>query len=175
MLGIDMEARERTRLWRNNNPEKDKGYKKKYVKEHPEKKKAWNNTYRSKNKDKVNEQSRDWGIEHPEQKRENSRRWAKENPERVKVNYNNKRARKKNAQGIHTVKEWKSLCEVTKGYCPNPYNYDKCLGFVGIDKLTEDHKIPLIKGGSNYISNIQPLCKNCNSWKQGRLEEEIKK
>jgi hypothetical protein len=66
---------------------------------------------------------------------------------------------KKNAEGSHTVEEWLAL----KG----KYNNSCAICFVSDleSKLTIDHIIPLKLGGTHYISNIQPLCRSCNSRK----------
>lgn len=51
------------------------------------------------------------------------------------------------------------------GRFESKYNYS-CLRCNKKDiELTIDHIIPLSKGGSNNIDNIQPLCRSCNSLK----------
>lgn len=70
-------------------------------------------------------------------------------------------ARKLNALGTFTIREWEEKKK----------EFDYCCAICGTDeaKLTKDHIIPLTKGGSNFISNIQPLCQSCNSRKGNRL------
>lgn len=60
----------------------------------------------------------------------------------------------------HTEQEWQELCE----------KYDhRCLR-CGLQKpLTRDHVVPVTLKGSDAISNIQPLCRECNSIKNNRV------
>jgi len=71
--------------------------------------------------------------------------------------------RKLNNGGCHTLNEWENLKSLYFFSCPS------CLKTEPTIKLTEDHIIPLIRGGSNNISNIQPLCHNCNSKKHKKF------
>lgn len=64
------------------------------------------------------------------------------------------------AEGNFTPAEWAALCEKYGNRC-------LCCGATGII-LTVDHVIPLSKGGTNWPSNLQPLCKSCNSRKHAR-------
>lgn len=89
---------------------------------------------------------------------ESHRKYVLKNPERIAHLKARRYARERNAEGSHTLEEWKELCE----------KFDnKCAKCKESKKLTKDHIKPLSAGGSDYISNIQPLCRNCNSrkWK----------
>ena len=79
-----------------------------------------------------------------------------------------RRTRKLDAKGTHTINEW----EETK--VKHSYTCLLCLKQEPEIKLTEDHITPLSKGGSDYISNIQPLCRSCNSKKSNKLCCSIK-
>jgi 5-methylcytosine-specific restriction endonuclease McrA len=61
------------------------------------------------------------------------------------------------ALGSHTRAEWLALLAKHGGRCA------RCEATEGI---TKDHIKALVKGGSNDISNIQPLCRSCNSRKR---------
>jgi 5-methylcytosine-specific restriction endonuclease McrA len=71
----------------------------------------------------------------------------------------NRRARQILAEGQFTMEEWELLKREYHHRCPS---CGKSEPFI---QLTVDHIIPLIKGGSNWIWNIQPLCGSCNSSK----------
>lgn len=73
------------------------------------------------------------------------------------------RARKQQAVGSYTFDEWELLKKQYGYTCPACGRKEPKI------KLTFDHIIPLSKGGSNYIENIQPLCKNCNSKKHTKI------
>ena len=90
------------------------------------------------------------------------RRWKKKNPERMAHLKSRRYAREKGAEGYHSLEEWNLLKEK---------HDNKCLNCGEQKTLTKDHIIPLSKGGTDYISNIQPLCRNCNSKKWNHIHE----
>jgi hypothetical protein len=60
-------------------------------------------------------------------------------------------------EGTYTDEEWRDLCECFERRCV-------CCG-VRDKPLQADHVVPRSRGGTNYISNIQPLCARCNNRK----------
>jgi 5-methylcytosine-specific restriction endonuclease McrA len=78
----------------------------------------------------------------------------------------NRRARQNNAPGTHTVAEFQAVL-IGQSY--------RCF-YCGCDisnGATEDHFIPLTKGGSNYIDNIRAACRPCNVKKGNRPSSKM--
>lgn len=125
--------------------------------------------------------ARKWGAEHYYRKAYVHKQWEKANQQRRKIyikRHQNKyreqyrelwvaqsaerRARQRNASGNFTRKEWQNLKRAWNYTC-------LCCGKSEPEiKLSQDHVVPLVLGGSNDIDNIQPLCVSCNSKKSGR-------
>lgn len=74
------------------------------------------------------------------------------------------KARKKQAVGTYTFGEWETLKKQYGLTCPCCRQTEPKI------KLTADHIIPLSRGGSNFIENIQPLCGLCNSKKSTKIK-----
>lgn len=106
-----------------------------------------------KDRESILRKNQEWRKRNPDKARAINRRTS---PAKRKAIHYAWVARKKANGGTFTDAEWVALCE----------RYDnRCLCCGEQKPLTADHVIPLSKGGSNYITNIQPLCQSCNSSK----------
>lgn len=119
------------------------------------------------------------------------RRLARETYERNKGRYQEKnrnhyaankelyRARDRNRQalelscdGSHTAQEILDLFDRQYGLCAIPHCREP-LQTSGKDKFHADHMVPLSRGGSNGIGNIQLTCPTCNKQKGAKTMEEF--
>jgi 5-methylcytosine-specific restriction endonuclease McrA len=137
------------------NPEPKKARDRKYRQEHLEKIKAHDRVYR-RNYKRTNERYRKYAAEY-------NRRYWQLHPEKLVPYWSNCRSRKLRAEGVFTASEWKNLCTYYEYTC---LCCRRCEPEI---KLTVDHVVPLSKGGTNFIGNIQPLCQSCNSSKRAKI------
>lgn len=70
-----------------------------------------------------------------------------------------RRHRVKASGGSHTYEQWEALKRLCNFTCLLCRRQEPEI------VLTEDHIDPISKGGTNDISNIQPLCFQCNRYK----------
>lgn len=71
--------------------------------------------------------------------------------------------RKSMIKGQFLPREWEDLKEKYHFICPSCGKKEDEMKW---NKLTVDHIIPLSRGGTNTIENIQPLCISCNCRKK---------
>ncbi len=130
----------------------------KYQEEHKEQideyKKAWTKT----NAVRTAAYKREYYEQNREEVIARSKGWAENNLKKVeqfKANNRRKRRAAKHASGDNfTAQQFVELCEKYGNKC-------LCCGDTAA-VLEADHVVPLTRGGSDDIDNIQPLCGTCN-------------
>jgi 5-methylcytosine-specific restriction endonuclease McrA len=76
-----------------------------------------------------------------------------------------RRARKLQAGGAYTSREWLELLDV--------YGY-RCAYCGAASSMHADHATPLSRGGDNHIENVRPACPPCNQRKHKLTEDEYR-
>lgn len=167
----------RARKWEKDNPMRSKESKKrahrKYCKLNPVKRRetllSWRlrnleklKSYQIKNRAIIAERVRKLRASNPEYKI-NQREWRVKNAERCRQAVRNYRSRKRNAPGFCSMEKWLGRVCVWGWLC------FYCKKKLSPKTLTQDHRIPLNNGGTNWPSNLVPACGKCNSGKQDRV------
>lgn len=172
-------ARKQRREWELNNPEKVReitarkrgkpaykermsAYAKRWYAENKERLKAIRRAWYVKNKPEHNARSLSQYYEDPQSWRERAKAWAKANPERwremMRNGDNKRRARKAGASGAWTEKDVQLRFALQRGKCA-------ACRIELTRSFHRDHVVALAVGGSNDKSNLQLLCRSCNSRK----------
>ena len=100
--------------------------------------------------------AKEWARKNKQRKADTDKAWVKANHDKVRAAQHKHRTALRGNGGAYTSAQWLDLCKC--------YG-NKCLRCKKHRKLTADHVIPVSKGGTSNIDNIQPLCGPCNSSK----------
>lgn len=147
------ESRNYAKIYRITHP----NYQKRYYLEHRDTYKARDKKWRSKNPDKA---------------REIYRRYERRHPEIRQLKESRRRALELNAPGLYTVKQWKDKVAYHGYkcfYCKIILTYTKKQS----NTVTQEHRIPLSRGGSNWPANLVPACLRCNLKKNKKKPNEF--
>ena len=102
-----------------------------------------------------------YGQRHKDRLRYKLWQWRKANPHKLAMQNKRNKARRRGAIGRFTTAEWNLVIAIFRGKC--------AYCWLVKDKLEPDHVFPVSKGGSNFIENIVPACRSCNSRKGDRV------
>lgn len=121
-----------------------------------------------KNRERQIAKAKAWNQANPERRREISRAWDRKHPDKAQARRQKRAERLAAAEGSHTQEEWHGKL--------SEFNYRCAYCGCQLDRtnLCKDHVVPISKGGSNWIFNIVPACRSCNSRKRDKDAEEFR-
>lgn len=142
------------------NLEKRKQQDRAYYLKNRDHKTAWQREYYKENASKVLQIGRAWRERNHERVKINSKAYRESHVEYRAIHNSKRRAQKSRSPiGSFTASDWKIMKEM--------YRF-RCVYCLKRKPLTQDHVIPLSKGGHHDKSNIVPACRSCNSRKNTR-------
>lgn len=117
--------------------------------------------YHEANRDKRAADNRAWRERNGEHIKAVRDEWLAANPLKARIYAEKRRALKQASGGAYTTEQIEALAKRQKHKCA------ECKCSIR-DKYDIDHIMPLSKGGSNDIKNIQLLCEPCNQRKHNK-------
>ena len=137
-------------------PEQKREYDRRRYKANQEQFRKYSHQYYVTNRKQNLESQRRWRAARPDYQRE----WSKEHPEaRAAIMHNYQHSKRANG-GTFPRAAWEHLKAL----------FGHCCAYCGrlTKKLTQDHVVPISKGGWHFSGNIVPACQSCNSQKGNR-------
>ncbi|NFI95603.1 HNH endonuclease [Clostridium botulinum] len=150
------ELKEYNNKYYEENKERLRETRKKYYEEHKEYFFNHRKKYYKDNKTKKLNLSKKWRENNREKVAAYSRKWAKNNLVKIRIKNQRRLAKKKQIYANFTEEQWRKI--------KNAFN-NKC-AYCGQElPLSQEHFVPLSKGGEYTLNNIIPSCRHCNSSK----------
>jgi 5-methylcytosine-specific restriction endonuclease McrA len=150
--------RQRLKAWRLANPEAFRTSQRKWQAKNKAKLAAYSRAWVAANKERADDIWRSYRERNREKINLAAIVRNKINPEIKRTHKLRRRALETNAPGSHTADELAALAKAQKWKCAY------CKVSLG-QRYCVDHIVPLSRGGSNWISNLQLACRACNSSK----------
>lgn len=151
----------RSKEWANANPEKRKEIMAGWEARNLGEGKLRSQLYHATHRDRILSERREYYQAHLEEMREVGRRSYAKNPEPYRQAAKRRKSRKRGAEGSHTIAEVRALFIKQRVQCA------VCRADIS-KRYHEDHIIPLVAGGSDWVTNIQLLCPPCNLSKKDK-------
>lgn len=157
------------------NTEKKAEYLKQYAKNNTEKLSVYYKNYAKENAEKIAEYKKQYAKSNFEIEAERKKKWVKDNSERFseyqklykknnsqgcRINNQRREAIKKSLISDFTAEQWER--------CLVYFDYKDAYTGLPMDVPSQDHVIPLSKGGDYTVTNIVPCNKSINSSKGNR-------